>query len=360
MCDGPFSAKAVKTYWMKHDTCAELGAAEFLDLEYDGSIHRQHAFFSNGGEVWVNRQTNGVWRLDDGTVLPPYGYYAKTRGTESGVVEKDGVRCGFAKSADVGFYDARKPGRGFAVSSALRAERVAPDRLRLVVAWETKRPLFGYRPFIHICDTNKKHDDIVFQCDMEQWEKMFETPGRYEAAINVRVPSGLASGKYAVRYGAYRPNGGDRLVIDGSRDDGGRRLCGGSVVVRNEGGRVVDASWEPEEADAVGARDRLLGVNRAGAQVDFGGVKTDGSFRLEHPALGAWTVTPLPDSDRFSAEIDVPAGLTVSGVEAVEPEPGAQAPSWRQNGTRLSLAVDSRAFAYRIRFRETKATASPF
>jgi len=116
MCDGPFSRNAVKTYWLQHDACAELGRAEFLDLKYEGSIHRQHAFFSNGGEVWVNRQTNETWRLPNGKVLPPYGYYAHTRGTESGIVEKDGIRFSFAKSANGLFVDARKPPAGRAVS----------------------------------------------------------------------------------------------------------------------------------------------------------------------------------------------------------------------------------------------------
>ena len=116
MCDGPFSRNAVKTYWLQHDASAELGRAEFLDLKYEGSIHRQHAFFSNGGEVWVNRQTNETWRLPNGKVLPPYGYYAHTRGTESGIVEKDGVRFAFAKSAKGLFVDAHKPPVGRTVS----------------------------------------------------------------------------------------------------------------------------------------------------------------------------------------------------------------------------------------------------
>ena len=116
MCDGPFSRNAVKTYWLQHDACAELGRAEFLDLKYEGSIHRQHSLFSNGGEVWVNRQTNETWRLPNGVVLPPYGYYAHTRGTESGIVEKDGARYAFAKSAKGLFVDARKQASGRAVS----------------------------------------------------------------------------------------------------------------------------------------------------------------------------------------------------------------------------------------------------
>ncbi len=109
MCAGPFSRKAVKTYWLHHDICAELGASEFLDLAYDGGdIHRQHAVFSNGGEVWANRRTNEVWRLPNGVVLPPYGHWAKTATCECGVVMKDGGEtCGYAKGKSVDFYEAR-------------------------------------------------------------------------------------------------------------------------------------------------------------------------------------------------------------------------------------------------------------
>lgn len=220
MCDGPFSRNAVKTYWLQHDACAELGRAEFLDLKYEGSIHRQHSFFSDGGEVWANRQTNATWRLPNGIVLPPYGYYARTRGTVSGVVEKDGVRYAFAKSPKGIFIDARKP-------SLSRAKR--------------------------------------------------------------------------------------------------------------EGA--------PGEVDA---RDRLLGVNRAGREVQFGGVKTDGSFRFAD-----WTITSLPDSDAFTAEIDLAAfgaaGRVVAGVDAIEPEKGAAVPVWSQSGNVLKVKCDAKSFAYRIR-----------
>lgn len=220
MCDGPFSRNAVKTYWLQHDACAELGRAEFLDLKYEGSIHRQHSFFSDGGEVWANRQTNATWRLPNGIVLPPYGYYARTRGTVSGVVEKDGVRYAFAKSPKGIFIDPRKP---------------------------------------------------ALSC--------------------------------AKREGA------------------------------------------PGEVDA---RDRLLGVNRAGREVQFGDVKTDGSFRFAD-----WTITPLPDSDAFTAEIDLAAfgaaGRVVAGVDAIEPEKGAAVPVWSQSGNVLKVKCDAKSFAYRIR-----------
>ena len=197
MCDGPFSRNAVKTYWLQHDACAELGRAEFLDLKYEGSIHRQHSFFSDGGEVWANRQTNATWRLPNGIVLPPYGYYARTRSTVSGVVEKDGVRYAFAKSPTGIFIDARKPFLRRAdggMTYPLCAEVVAPDRLRLHVLWEITRPAPEYQPFVHICNESAEHEGIVFQCGMARAKEVFAKAGKCETFIDL-APTGCATAR---------------------------------------------------------------------------------------------------------------------------------------------------------------------
>ena len=353
MCDGPFSRETVMTYWLQHDACAELGRSEFLDLKYEGNVHCQHAFFADGGEVWINRQTNAVWKLPNGVTLPSYGYYAKTRGTESGVVEKDGVRYAFANAGGVRFCDARQPSARAAygaLSRVVRAERVAANRMRLIVAWETCRPLAGYQPFVHICEPDAPHEGIVFQCGMGLTDKMYATPGRYEVAIDVGVPDSVKPGVYTVRYGSWRPGGGARLRIGGAAGDGNDRVCGGTLKVSKTDGRVTDVAWQAENSpDAAAARDRLLGVNRAGRTVDFGGIRTNGSFRFAD-----WTLTPLPSSNAFTAESDLAAfgaaGRTVAAVEAVEPEKGAAAPAWRQENGRIVLRADARAFAYRVRF----------
>ena len=74
------------------------------------------------------------------------------------------------------------------------------------------------------------------------------------------------------------------------------------------------------------------------------------------PAAGAWTLTPLPGSDGFKAEIDLAAfgapGASVATVDALEPTEGAAPPTWHQDGNVLTLAADARAFAYRITFKK--------
>ena len=92
-------------------------------------------------------------------------------------------------------------------------------------------------------------------------------------------------------------------------------------------------------------------MNRAGRAVQFGGIKTDGTFRFAD-----WTITPLPDTDAFSAEIDLAAfgaaGRAVAGVDMVDPEDGAVTPTWSQAGNVLKFACDAKSFAYRIRLRD--------
>ena len=216
MCDGPFWRRTVMTYWLLHDVCRSLALAEFESLEFDGNIHRQHSAFSNGGEVWINRVTNGVPWMVDGHELPSYGFYAKAPGAKAGVVKTGVRRCAFAEAEGCLFVDARPPSKE------------------------------------------------------------------------------------------------DRRADDGQEQSGGRLVA-------------------------------------------FAGVKTDGAFRLEHPADGDWRIIPLPGSLQFKASIDLAAlgapGAVVASVEAVEAKDGARPVKWSQKGNVLDVDVDAVAFAYRIKRR---------
>ena len=87
--------------------------------------------------------------------------------------------------------------------------------------------------------------------------------------------------------------------------------------------------------------------------LDFGGIVTDGAFRLELGEDG-FTLTPLPHSLPFGARIDLAAlgaaGRKVSAVESVEPAEDVRRPHWQQVGDAVSLEVDAKAFAYRLKF----------
>ena len=167
--------------------------------------------------------------------------------------------------------------------------------------------------------------------------------------IDVTVPAQTAAGTYDIWYGAWNPKGGARLALTGSRSDGSR-LHGGTITVVRDATKIAQVTWAPDAVpDRRAERDRVLGVNRAHAQVDFGGIVTDGSFRLVGDRI-----IPLPEAEAFTATIDLAKfgwrGRTVKGVTALEPEPGARAPVWEQKGDTLTLKVDARAFAYSLSF----------
>ena len=364
MCSVENSPPVIMTYWLQHDTCAELGAAEFLGLTFEGSIHRQHAVFSNGGNVWCNRQKGALWTLPNGWALPTYGYYAKTATTESGIIERNGVRGAFSKTPTLDFYDARKPRMAFTVSaetSVARVEKVASDGIRLVTAWNLKRSLRNCVPMVHVCRTNettKKIEIVACPSKLRLPAESLTRTGRFEAPLDVTIPADLPAGTYTVRYAILDPKHSGRMLLCGQRRDEERRTIAGAFTVRRDGGRVAEVTWQTETGtvEAMSEQERAraaqLSVNVAGATIDFGGVKTDGTFRLAHPATGDWRVTPLLGADGFSAELDLAAlgrpNARVAAVEALEPTAQASAPTWRQDGTKLVLRVDAHAFAYRI------------
>ena len=184
-----------------------------------------------------------------------------------------------------------------------------------------------------------------------------------------RLPNGLAlppDGFYAetvgARAGIVEIDGrrcafsqtGDALFVDGRPD---RRDGTGPADTANAAALADFAAiLRPGETARPGETDARADENLALPC----GIRTDGAFRLQRAADGALILTPVPDMGRpFRAEMDLAgsriasgatAQVAVSAVEQVEPAPGAAAPTWRQDGSTLSLSVDSKAFAYRIAF----------
>ena len=191
---------------------------------------------------------------------------------------------------------------------------------------------------------------ILFQCVMGLKKSMMATAGTHAATIDVHLPNDLPAGQYDVRFGAFRPKDGSRLAIRGMAD-GGRRIRGGRLKVEKQDGRFTRLTWSPPVDN-----DDMLELNKSGRLVPFAGVKTDGAFRLEHPASGDWRLTPLPGSEPFRAVVDLSAleatDRTVSSVTAIDADPDAQPIEWRQSGQSLDIRADARAFAYRIVFKE--------
>ena len=93
--------------------------------------------------------------------------------------------------------------------------------------------------------------------------------------------------------------------------------------------------------------------NQAG-KLDFGGIVTDGAFRLVQDSETEWRLIPLPGSPAFTATLALDAlgagqHQVVTAVEMIDPINAlTQPPEWAQDGDALTLACDGRSFAYRI------------
>ena len=348
MCDGPFSRRAVMTYWLLHDACDALARAEMESHSFGANVRQQHTAFSQGGRVWANRGSN-VWSAA-GHALPQYGFYVQTRNGEAGVVRLNGRRAGFAITGTAFFADARPlpdPEAGCRVETrVLAAERLGPRAFRLAVEVNVLMPLEpGYVPFVHIGrPSTNAMENIEAQAGLDCDLALLAKPGAFRATADVRLPPEFAPGDYQVSYGLYHAVRGDRVPLRGL-DDLRRRIRGGTLRVTATGDEYLMEDVPADNPD----------VNVVGALIDFGPLVTDGAFRLLHGDRGAWHLIPLPASRPFCAVIRLAAfgkeDAKVKAVETVDPfHPDAKDPEWTQDGGVLRLACDAHSFGYRIVF----------
>ncbi len=358
MCDGPFSRRPVMTYWLLHDVCGALAREDFETHAFGACVRQQHTTFSKGGQVWVNRGSN-VWSVADGQTLPLYGFYAKTRDAEAGIVLIGGQRAGFAKSKQCFFADARPThnplSRMLVESSSAGGKYLGDGAFEVTFNWNVLDPSFeGYVPFIHVCadkGSTSNGETITFQAEMKSDRTLFKRAGRFTATANLAIPPNMPAGEYRIRYGLFHPGKGDRISIRGLAD-GGQRIRGGILHVEKSGDRFTGGSFELETN---GADEKALELNVAKKMLDFGPVVTDGAFRLLHADRKAWQLIPLPGSNPFCAEIklaELGAGRTkVKTVEKIDPfNATAKDPEWNQDGSRVRLSCDGQSFAYRLVF----------
>jgi len=359
MCDGPFSRRAVMTYWLLHDVCDALARERFESHAFGPTIHQQHTVFGDGCRVWSNRDTNTPWNVA-GRVLPTYGFCVETPDAQAGIVLIDGQRAGYAQSAKTFFADARptfNPLRRVAIESSVASgSYLGNGAFAITYAWDVLDPSVagaGYAPFVHISSDALKGqggENIAFQAEMPFDRALLAKAGAFEARGRIAIPADMPAGDYKIRYGLYRPGSGDRLTIRGL-SDGGSRIRGGTLRVAKSGGAFTSGTFIPETMDAETDAD----LNVAKKMLDFGPVVTDGAFRLLHANRKAWDVVPLPGSNPFRAEIRLTAlnakRARVARVENVGPFNAAAAlPQWKQDGAVLTLACDGQSFAYRIMF----------
>lgn len=299
MCDGPFSRRAVMTYWLLQDVCAGLTRAEMLSHEFAGDdIHRQTVRFAGGATVHANRG-KADWVVD-GATLPPYGFLARCGGAEASVARRDGVICGFARAPSAVFVDARPPVEEVSpVASArvLGLDDLGRGRFRLQMEWEVLGPIDkGARPFAHFDAVGGDGEPIAFQGAVGINASQLARVGKHRVACTASLPAGQRlPAEFLLRCGLYVPGpGGDRLKMAGPNDGGGRARCGKVTAVEGKKAGEITIQWE-EEADPLFA-SREARINRRRKVVDFGPVATDGAFRMEFGGP-EWRLIPLPQSD---------------------------------------------------------------
>jgi len=305
MCDGPFSRRTVATYWLLHPCCKELAGKSFEAHRFGDTIHQQHTTFSGNSEVWANRGSNLIWRVADNMQLPEYGFYVKTPKATAGVVLLDGQRAAFSKSDGVFFADARPPhnpsGRERMEATVKGGRYLGGGTFELTADFRLYETAANYRPFVHIChETGEGNERIAFQANLPMDLSLLERPGTFSSTIPIRIPNEMPAGVYTVRLGFYRPNSGDRLSVVGVLDGTGR-VKGGELHIEKDANGFTRGRYVSEDT-------RLAsGLNVDGKMLDFGGIVTDGAFRLLHGRGKEWQLIPLPGSRPFKADLSLNA-----------------------------------------------------
>ena len=331
MCGGPFNRRSVMTYWLQHDSLASLAKADFESFEFFGDdIHRHHSKFSNGGETWVNRATNRTWTVE-GRVLPPYGYLIRTPEGESGVIERDGQRCAFARTATSLFADARPPVSESGVpfyEVREKATRRTGSRLEVDLEWTVRKPLAeGWVPFVHIDPKGEQGERIVRHGHMTLPKEMYRGTGNFVSTLTADL-GGLDAAKHDVFFGIFRPGNFGRLHILGAWN--GRVRVGDTPV------------------DTLAGRIALLGLNMDGRMVDFGPLRTNGALLFRRGAPLRATVTALPKSDPFRVELDLSKLGLDPAAKLVKIEPSVKLEG---DGPTYAFTYDPTVESYALEFK---------
>lgn len=358
MCDGPFSRRAVMTYWLLHDVCAVLARSEMTAHEFNGdNIHRQTSRFGRDAIVHANRGKED-WEVAEVT-LPPYGFIARVNGIEASVTRRDGIITAFAQHGPAYFIDARPEAaeeRGLAQPRVLAVEDRGNRSFRLKMEWLIKQPVeAGYRPFMHFAkNEGSSHEDIAFQGHMKFCGDLAK-PGMIEATCDATLPPDIKLPvKLAIRPGLYHPTrGGERPRLAGPIDRTGRARCG-DLEFGTSG-----VTWQSEPIDQDVAT-RELRLNLGNMVVDFGVAATNGAFQLRCDKDDI-ELTPLPSSSAFDAELRLDrlgfSGRRVVQMSTIDSdgEIAARVPV-KQEGETLRLHLDAQALRYRLEFQQTDAT----
>ncbi|HAK93807.1 MAG TPA: hypothetical protein DCM87_02040 [Planctomycetes bacterium] len=295
MADSPFGRGVVRKYWLWHDFADLIGLCPVEKAEFvEGDIHVQRVTYRNGAVVCVNRSPHD--RTIDGAVLPPYGFLATAETHEAAVARRGATAVEWSFAPNAWYVNPRnQTDRGRkAVRPALREAAAQGDEtLALAIAWEGTGRLDARNliAFVHFLPEGA--DDIVFQGDHAAPPELggaAEVVSRGAAKVPREALPPRGDITFRVAAGLCARSTGRRIPIEGL-DLGEDRVLLGTITLRFADTLEVVAV-SPAKAEPRGPA--------AGAEVDFGRLRSTGAFRLVREAR-AWALAPLPDSDAFTA-----------------------------------------------------------
>lgn len=329
MSDGPFSRRAVMTYWLLHDISARLARSEMVAHQFVGDdIHRQQVSWADPktlaatGTVSVNRGAKDwvAGTKNVAQVLPQYGFSARVGSGASEVradiSRRSGVISAFALDARSRtlFADARpeRTSEGGVRARVVGAQDAQGGKFSVEFEWQVLAPIpTRFRPFVHFTSPDSTGESIAFQGEMDFSGVDLSRSGTYRATATAELPADASEGTaYGIRFGLFDPAGGERFAISSPSANG--RVAGGQIVLR--GARVSHLPEVPDTSQAA----VLARLNREDKVLDFGPLVTNGALRLSY-AASTWTLMPLPNSAAFKVRLNL-ARLGAGGREVARVE----------------------------------------
>jgi hypothetical protein len=239
-----------------------------------------------------------------GVVLPQYGWMAQGAGVTAYTAARGGVVVDYAETADSLFTNARNlrdwQTPRYARPNVMEFQQTGPRTFDVTYRWHVSRPLPQEETcFVHFSDSQQQ-GEIRFQQDhplpvpATAWKAgQTVVDGPYQ----VEVPREIADGEYVWYIGLFNVQSGQRVPLEGP-GDADNRVRLGTLVVRDGGATLIFVRAPATSPAEARAREHL---NAAGAVVDFGAVRTDGSIAL-HREGGAWVLYTFPRERPFVLE----------------------------------------------------------
>lgn len=331
---------AVRKYWLAQPWVVGVAMDTLRSVTFAGDDPgRQIVHWTSGATAHVNRGSND-W-VFAGHTLPPFGFRATT-GQATSTVERIAGRIVEHASWPGGRYvnaRTRFPLGPLAVRPmGASLEPVGPETFRLFLDWKADEPLpIDAMVFVHFLDPASKdrNEGIAFQGDhrpglpKSEWAGPVRTGGH-----RVRLPPGLAPGRYPILTGLYAPTG-SRFSLLGDDADNHRYRVGTLVVAANTLPALEPHRYDPPESP----------LNPAATMIDFGDLQTDGAFRLttrhDHQVL-----TPLPESPATRVVLrGRPIGRVLPITASFQPGPALPI---ARDSAGVSFATRAGVFAYRL------------